>query len=224
MTQPLKLVIFDCDGTIVDSQHTIVACMQMGFERHGFEAPSPEAIRRTVGLSLVEGVGRLAPDHPLETHERLADGYRESFFEVKARPDHHEALYPGMDNVITRLDDQGFLLGVATGKAQSGLRETLDQHGLRSRFVTLQTADINPGKPHPGMIESALRETGADIENTVMIGDTTFDMEMARNAGAVAIGVSWGYHGTEELMEAGARVVVDQGNDLFHQVNDILGD
>ena len=224
MTAPLRLVIFDCDGTIVDSQHTIVACMQAGFQRHGLNAPEPEAIRRTVGLSLLEGIARLAPDHPVETHERLVDGYRESFYEVKARPDHHEALYPGIEDVITRLDDDGYLLGVATGKAQGGLRDTLNQHNLTGRFVTLQTADINPGKPHPGMIESALRETGAEVENTVMIGDTTFDMEMAVNAGAVAIGVAWGYHGREELIEAGARTVVDHGPDLLQQIITLLGD
>lgn len=224
MTTPLKLVIFDCDGTIVDSQHTIVTCMQSGFERHGLAAPEPEAIRRTVGLSLLEGIARLAPDHPVEIHERLVDGYRESFYEEKARPDHHEALYPDMRDVITRLDEAGYLLGVATGKAQGGLRDTLKQHELTSRFVTLQTADINPGKPHPGMIESALRETGADVENTVMIGDTTFDMEMAVNAGALAIGVSWGYHGRDELVEAGAHAIVDEASGLLQQVISLLGD
>jgi phosphoglycolate phosphatase len=224
MAPPLRLVIFDCDGTIVDSQHTIVACMQAGFERHGLDAPEPNDIRRTVGLSLLEGIARLAPDHPVEMHEQLVDGYKHSFREVKASPDHHEALYPGMENVITRLDDQGYLLGVATGKSQAGLRDTLDLHGLGPRFMTMQTADINPGKPHPGMIESALRETGAEIENTVMIGDTTFDMEMARNAGALAIGVSWGYHGREEMIDAGAHVIVDHSDELLHQVTVFLGE
>ena len=224
MTAPLKLVIFDCDGTIVDSQHTIVACMQKGFQRHGLDAPEAESIRRTVGLSLIEGIARLAPDHPHETHELLVDGYRSSFKEVKAQPDHHEAVYPGVQNAITRLDEGGYLLGVATGKSQVGLRETLERHDFSSMFMTLQTADINPGKPHPGMIESALRETGAEIENTVMIGDTTFDMEMAVNAGALAIGVSWGYHGKEELLEAGAHIIVDHGNELLHQVTLLLGE
>ena len=224
MTSPLKLVIFDCDGTIVDSQHTIVACMQAGFEHHSLDAPEPEAIRRTVGLSLLEGIGRLAPDHPLETHERLVDGYKHSFRKLKAQPDHHEALYPGMEDLISNLDQNGYLLGVATGKSKAGLHDTLDLHGLRPRFMTMQTADINPGKPHPGMIESALRETGADIENTVMIGDTTFDMEMAVNAGALAIGVSWGYHGVEELIEAGAQIVVDHSEELLQQVITLLGD
>jgi len=224
MNKPLRLVIFDCDGTIVDSQHTIVACMQYGFEINDVDIPTAEAIRRTVGLSLLEGIGRLAPDHPVETHKRLVDGYRTAFKEMKARSDHHEAMYPGMENVITRLDDEGYLLGVATGKSLAGLKDTLASHGLRERFLTLQTADINPGKPHPGMIESALRESGAEIENAVMIGDTTFDMEMARNAGALAIGVSWGYHGSEELIEAGAEVVVDHSDDLLHQVAALLGE
>ena len=125
-----------------------------------------------------------------------------------------EPLYDGMAALIERLAEAGWLLGVATGKSDRGLHACLDTHGIKHRFVTLQTADRHPSKPHPAMLEEALAEAGAEAANAVMIGDTTFDIEMARNAGVRAIGVAWGYHEPRELLEAGAIAVAETMDEL----------
>ncbi len=219
----MHLVIFDCDGTLVDSQHTIVETMKNAFSVSGLPEPEAEAIRRVVGLSLLECMARLAPDEPNTRHHELVEGYRAAYAAQRRQADRREPLFPGVRSVIEDLEAGGALLAVATGKSLAGLKRTLDEHELRGKFMSLQTADLNPGKPHPGMIERAIEETGADSEATVMVGDTTFDMEMAGNAGALAIGVSWGYHGAEELTEAGAHAVIDAFKELPALVDALLG-
>lgn len=209
-----RLVVFDCDGTLVDSQHGIVACMAAAYVAEGLPAPDAEAVRRVIGLPLPECMQRLSPDHPASRHERLTAAYKEAFFALRQRPDHHEPLFEGARDVLERLTDEGVLLGIATGKARRGLLAVLERHGLASSFVTLQTADIGPGKPHRAMLDRAMGETGASSVDTVMIGDTSFDMAMARNAGVHAIGVTWGYHPAEELRAAGAHVLVDRFAEL----------
>jgi phosphoglycolate phosphatase len=190
--RPPRLVVFDCDGTLVDSQHAIVACMRDAFSVHGCAAPEDAAIRQVIGLSLDEAVARLAAAGA--PAEKVAEAYRQAFFAMRSRPDFHEPLFPGVAAALDALDSAGCLLGVATGKARRGLLATLERHGLCGRFVTLQTADLNPGKPHPAMLLRAMAETGADPDRTVLVGDTSYDMEMARRAGARAVGVAWGYH------------------------------
>jgi len=220
----LRLVIFDCDGTLVDSQKTIVGCFQWAFENLGLDKPEPDAIRRTVGLSIMDGIGRMAPDSDDALRLQIVEGYREAFTRMRQRPDHEEPLYPGVVEVLDGLDAAGYLCGVATGKSLPGLKRTLELHGLLERFVTLQTADLNPGKPNPAMIEAALTQTGADVADTVMIGDTSFDIEMARNAGALAVGVSWGYHPVDELREAGAHGVIESFAELAPLLAHHMGD
>ncbi len=219
----MHLVIFDCDGTLVDSQHTIVESMQYAFAASELPEPEAEEIRRVVGLSLLECMARLAPGETISRHHELVEGYREAFAVVRNRTDSRDPLFPGVRPVIEDLEAGGALLGIATGKSLAGLKRTLDEHGLRDRFMSLQTADLNPGKPHPGMIERAIEETGVDNDATVMVGDTTYDMEMAVNAGALAIGVSWGYHGTDELTEAGAHAIIDAFEELPALVDALLG-
>jgi phosphoglycolate phosphatase len=204
----LRLVLFDCDGTLVDSQHVIFAAMSLAFETHRMTCPDLEAVRRVVGLGLVEAVAALAPHLDRDAHVVLANAYKNAFGELRHDPLHAEPLFPGAREALAALADAGYLLGVATGKSQRGLASTLKLHGLGDMFVTLQTADDAPSKPHPGMIENALRATGARAGDTVMVGDTVFDIRMARNAGVHPLGVSWGYHGAEELAEAGARHVL----------------
>jgi phosphoglycolate phosphatase len=205
----LRLVMFDCDGTLVDSQHVIYAAMNHAFERHGLACPEIGAVRRVVGLGLVEAVEVLLPGADRDAHVAVAESYKNAFGELRLDPMHSEPLFPGVRESLEALAGAGFLLGVATGKSQRGLASTLDLHGLRDLFITLQTADDAPSKPHPGMLENALRATGARREDTVMIGDTVFDIRMARSARVHALGVSWGYHGAGELAEAGARHVLD---------------
>lgn len=210
----IRLVVFDCDGTLVDSQHMIVEAMNAAFEAARLAPPTAEAVRRIVGLSLAEGIALLIDGGgDVATAETVAGHYREAFGELRRKP-HHEPLYPGTEAAIERLEGAGFVLGVATGKSRRGLTATLGQHGLLSRFATLQTSDVAAGKPHPEMLHRAMSETGALPEHTVLVGDTTFDMTMARNAKVRAIGVSWGYHEVDELWQAGASHVIDSFEEL----------
>ena len=189
-----RLVVFDCDGTLVDSQHVIVTCMLQAYAAHGLQAPTAAAIRRVIGLPLLECMAQLSPEHPEDRHVLLSEAYKEAFLASRQRPDHHEPLFDGVVAALDRLGAQGYLLGVATGKARRGLNAVLDRHDLSHRFVTLQTGDNGPGKPHPAMLERAMAETEIAPQAVFMIGDTSYDMLMARNAGVHAIGVSWGYH------------------------------
>ncbi|MEX5730117.1 phosphoglycolate phosphatase [Rhodovulum iodosum] len=202
----LRLVIFDVDGTLVDSQGHIVAAMEAGFAAIGRVAPPPAAVLSIVGLSLEVGVMRLAPDLTGAEAARLVGAYRQAFFDLRvgsaASP-----LYPGAAEALEVLAARDeVLLGIATGKSRRGLDHVLDAHGLTGLFVTLQVSDHHPSKPHPAMVEAALKETGAAAGDAVMIGDTEFDMEMGRAAGVRTLGVSWGYHGAERL-SAAERVI-----------------
>ena len=214
----IRLVVFDCDGTLVDSQHMIAAAMGAGFAALGFEAPGAEAVRRIVGLSLPDAMATLRPEGDEAEWKALAGAYREAFFELRTQPDHHEPMYPGAAEAVEALDAAGYLLGVATGKSRRGLEAVLERVGLIDRFVTLKTADDAPGKPHPAMLEHAMAEAGVTAAETVLVGDTSFDMEMAVNANAHAIGVSWGYHPADELTAAGARCVVESFAELVAEI------
>jgi phosphoglycolate phosphatase len=199
-----RLAIFDCDGTLVDSQHNICRAMHLCFDSAGLEPPEPDRTRKVVGLSLVEAMRALLPDARAELHLRLAEDYKRAFRQMRSDGLADEPLYDGVRDLLDRLQSEGWLLGIATGKSDRGLALCLEHHGLLSRFVTLQTADRHPSKPDPSMIAMALAETGAEPEASLMIGDTSFDMMMARAAGVAAIGVGWGYHDVNELRQAGA--------------------
>ncbi|SOE00509.1 HAD-IA family hydrolase [Caenispirillum bisanense] len=212
---PLRLLVLDVDGTIVDSLHNIVAAMEMAAADHGIVCPPPARCRRVVGLELVEAVATLFPDLDDALHRAVADSYKRSFQVLRAAPDHVENLYAGAVDAIAALEAQNVILGIATGKSRRGVAAMLARHGLEGRFLTIQTPDDNPGKPHPGMLLRAMAETGAASEHTVMVGDTTYDMAMARAARCHALGVAWGYHPVEELHAAGAHVVIEDYADLL---------
>ena len=209
MAAALKLIVFDVDGTLVDSQHVIVSTAQAAFERFGLPRPTDDAVRRIVGLSLVEGMARLAPTLDAAQVEDLAHAYRETFQAARAKPDLPETLFPGVVAMLEAVAAAGFDLGIATGKSRRGLLSVLERHGLARFFSTLQTADVPPGKPHPAMLLRALDECGVAPAEAAMIGDTTFDIAMACAAGALPIGVAWGYHPVEELTAAGAAHMVE---------------
>ena len=214
VAKPVRLIVFDCDGTLVDSQATIVACAQAAFLAEGLAVPTAEAVRRIVGLSLVEAVLELMAEPDPAAAPRLAERYKAAFYEYRARPEFHEPLFPGTRELLDQLLARDFVLGVATGKAMRGLRLVLERHSLEDHFVTLQTADLHPSKPHPAMLRAAMAETGIDAAATMLIGDTTYDILMARAAEAMPVGVSWGNHGAEELVEAGAAAVLDRFEEL----------
>ena len=215
---PVRLLVFDCDGTLVDSQATIVTCAQAAFRAEGLAPPSAEAIRRIVGLSLVEAVLELMAEPDPAAAPRLAEHYKAAFLEHRAQPDFHEPLFPGTRELLDLLLERGFVLGVATGKAMRGLRFVLEHHGLERHFATLQTADLHPSKPHPAMLNAAMAEAGTAASATMLIGDTTYDILMARAASVVPVGVSWGNHAPHELTEAGAVRVLDH----FEELNELL--
>lgn len=208
-----RLALFDCDGTLVDSQASICLAMEHCFAGQKLEPPAREVIRRIVGLSLVEAIAQLLPDAEGDLHRHLAEDYKRAYFALRtAGQIEDEPLYDGIRETIETLDANGWLLGVATGKSDRGLIRVLEAHGLRGRFVTLQTADRHPSKPHPSMIETAIAEAGAAPETTVMIGDTSFDMAMAVAARAHPLGVAWGYHTPHDLHAAGAVRVVERAS------------
>ena len=214
MTRP-RLALFDCDGTLVDSQANICLAAVEAFALSGLTPPPAPAIRRIVGLSLVEAMRVLAPDQPDEAHHRLASDYKAAFFRLRTEgamaP---EPLFDGIPALLDHLAAEGWLMGVATGKSDRGLARVLAEHGLVHHFVTLQTADRHPSKPDPAMVFAAMAETGVAAADVAMIGDTSFDMAMGKAAGAFAVGVAWGYHDVHELVNAGAQVVAQDVADL----------
>jgi phosphoglycolate phosphatase len=212
---PIKLAVFDCDGTLVDSQANICRAMDHAFATLGLAAPPGAATRAIVGLSLVEAMALLAPDLDAATHLALSDAYKTTFRRMREAGElDAEPLYDGLVEALDALATDGWSLGVATGKSDRGLAHVLAVHGLTDRFVTLQTADRHPSKPHPAMLHAAMAEAGALPHMTAMIGDTSFDMAMAKAAGAHAIGVSWGYHREAALWQAGAARVAHRCADL----------
>lgn len=223
MAGPARLVVFDCDGTLVDSQHAIVEAMNAAFRTHDLVAPAARATRRVVGLPLAEAIGRLLPEGTQDRRARVAETYRQAFFALRRKPDHEEPLFPGAIDALDALRRNGFQLAVATGKSRRGLDATLERHGLNDRFVALKTADDGPGKPNPDILHDAMSETGAVPETTVMIGDTTFDIVMAVRAKARAIGVSWGYHEPQELIANGALRIAERFSELPELIAGLWG-
>jgi phosphoglycolate phosphatase len=213
-----RLAIFDCDGTLVDSQANICLAMEQCFARAGLEPPARERTRRVVGLSLVEAMAAMLPEGDPDRHVALAEDYKIVFQQMRGRGLVEEPLYEGVAELLDALEEDGWLLAVATGKSDRGLSLCLERHGLARRFVSLQTADRHPSKPHPSMVEQALAEAAAAPELSMMIGDTSYDMAMARAAGVRAIGVAWGYHDEQELLAAGADYVAAHPSDIAAMV------
>ncbi len=204
----MRLAVFDCDGTLVDSQANIVRAMHDSFGRLGLPDPDPHAVRRVVGLSLVEAMQALLPDADADLHVRLAEDYKTAFQRLRAdkRLD-PEPLFDGIGALLDALEADGWLLAVATGKSDRGLKLVMEHHGLLHRFVSLQTADRHPSKPHPSMLLQCLADAGVAPHQACIIGDTVFDVGMGVAAGVTAFGVDWGYHERHELLEAGAAAV-----------------
>ncbi len=209
-----RLAVFDCDGTLVDSQHSICTAMARAFEEARLTPPERLAILSVVGLSLPEAMARLLPDAESDFHDHLAECYKLAFQAMRREEGVCEPLYPGIGELVRDLDAAGWLLGVATGKSDRGLALCLAHHRIAPLFVTLQTADRHPSKPHPSMLLTAMAEAGAEPETTVMIGDTNFDMEMGAAAGVRGIGVGWGYHPPDLLIASGASGVAMDSAEL----------
>lgn len=217
----LRLVVFDMDGTLVNSGAYIGRTMVRAFTEERLELPSAELVRAIIGLSLEKALEQLcgrsgaAIDRLAATYRRL---YHQSIAEVGTEP-----LYEGVREVLDALAaERSTLLAIATGKGLRGVERVLKVHGIMDRFVSFQTPNSNPSKPDPGMLFSAMRETGVAPERTVMVGDTAYDMDMARAAGCFALGVAWGYHRPEDLRRAGAEAVVERVADLVPALNALM--
>ena len=212
---PLRLVIFDVDGTLVDSQADILAAMKMACEACGVAVPAREQILGVVGLSLDVMMPILAPQADAVTHAAMVRGYKDAYMTLRAEAGAAQSspLYPGARDTLDALHAQpDVLLGVATGKSRRGLDKLIDAHGLDQYFVTQQVADFHPSKPHPSMVLTALSEAGVEARDAVMVGDTSFDLDMAASAGVAGIGVAWGYHPRDRL--GAAHYVIDRFDQL----------
>lgn len=224
MTEPLRLVVFDVDGTLVDSQADIVASMTRSFQAVGHPIPARDAVLGIVGLSLDVAMERLAPGLDDRDYQEMVDAYRLAYTELRRAKGSMESspLYPGAREALEAVAARpSTLLGVATGKSRRGLDLLIEGHGLVGTFTTMQVSDLHPSKPDPSMLLAALSETGVEPGDAVMVGDTTYDMEMARAAGVAGLGVAWGYHQAERLADAGARRVLSGFEDLPAALDDL---
>ncbi|NLH82276.1 MAG: HAD-IA family hydrolase [Phyllobacteriaceae bacterium] len=221
----MNLILFDVDGTLVDSQHMIVAAMTRAFADLQLAPPPRAATLSVVGLSLAEAMTRLTGGTAdAATVRALGEAYKSAYFDLRSAGDGEEPLYPGARAALDALaarDD--VLLGLATGKSHRGIRAVLDLHDLHGRFVTVQCADDHPSKPHPAMVLAALAETGVAPDRAAIVGDTVFDVEMGTAAGILAIGVGWGYHPADRLASAGAVTVLDDYADLSPALARLFG-
>ncbi len=226
MSTPLRLVVFDVDGTLIDSQEFILAAMHRAFGGLGVALPSREQVLSIVGLSLENAIQVLIPGLAAVERARVTQLYKQAFFALREENggEANAPLYAFTREALELLHGQDeVLLGVATGKARRGLDHVCSAHDLDRYFVTRQTADQHPSKPHPSMLIAALADTGVEAGNAVMVGDTTFDVEMGAAAGYYTIGVTWGYHAPQALMDAGADVLIDSFEDLQPALHRIWG-
>jgi phosphoglycolate phosphatase len=220
----IRLIVFDLDGTLVDSRTTIVSTMQQAFTAKGRTAPSEKQICNIIGLKLEAAVAALLPSQAREqeVHE-LSGCYREIFARNRNDDGFRERLFPGVRNLLRTFDRPEMFLGIATSKGRRALHETLVYHEIAAHFSTLRCADDGPSKPHPAILLRALDDVGVTPEEAVFVGDTTYDMETARNAGTRALGVSWGHHSGTALMEAGAARVLRSTEELQVLLMDMIG-
>lgn len=209
-----RLAIFDCDGTLVDSGANIYRALSETLAEHDLPVPPPQIARRVIGLSLVEAMAALAPEAHASQHVELAECFKARFHALRAAGLVEEPLFDGILDLLHALEAKGWLLAVATGKSDRGLTHCLDANDIHARFVSLQTADRHPSKPHPSMALQAMTDAGASPATTVVIGDTSFDMGMAVAAGAYGIGAAWGYHEREELLATGAACVASHPGEV----------
>ena len=199
-----KLVVWDVDGTLVDSRQTIFDSMQRAFAEAGLPSLSYEAVRQVVGLGLREGIEALLPNAGPAQLDRATDAYRAAFGSKVNQPGYVEPLYDGAAETLDRLRAAGWKIAMATGKSRRGVETIIRMHGWADLFESAHCADGGPGKPHPAMVLEAMKALQVGPERTIVVGDTAHDMRMAKAAGAYAQGVSWGFHTAEEVRDGGA--------------------
>ena len=200
MKHSFKLLAFDFDGTLMDSQRDIVFCAKQAFAKFGFSEPHEADVRQQVGLNLPDIMANLLPEQSNEVHLALADAYRDVYLAKRLDGELEERLYEGVNDVLLGLQHDELFMAICTGKKLRGLVPALDHNQIAHYFHSLHTPDNAPGKPNPIMLQQAMDYSATPAEQTLMIGDTSYDMEMACNAGVRAIGVNWGYHSRQHVV------------------------
>ncbi|QVQ35718.1 HAD-IA family hydrolase [Pseudochrobactrum algeriensis] len=215
----MKLVLFDCDGTLVNSGGVIHRCMAETFANAGLRVPELSETQEIIGLTLNLAISQISGIPMGAEVEHLTEQYKQQFRKIRLEHDFDEPLYDGIAELIDALAQQDdILLGMVTGKSRRGVISVMERHGFDRNFLVSRCADDCPSKPHPAMVLECCHETGCDVSQTFVIGDTTYDMMMAGSAGATAIGVNWGYHKPGRLSEAGAATILHHPSDLLGQL------
>jgi phosphoglycolate phosphatase len=218
----MPLIIFDIDGTLIDSVALIIETVTSAFRAVGEPVPTETAIRGISGITAREAMAILAPTATPERVDQIIESYRTHYHGGAGLA--AEPLFAGALAALDRLQQRtDTILAVATGKGYRGAVTLLERHAILDRFHSVETPDHNRGKPDPQMIETAMEKAGASRSETVMIGDTVHDMRMAKAAGVRAIGVAWGYHDVTALIAAGADSIIESFAQLDGAVNELLG-
>ena len=225
MTDRLKLAAFDLDGTLLDSIPSIIIGVGACWDALGFPEASPDRIRNIIGLPWEQSIEQLMPGAGAREVAMIKEYHAEIARGERAAPERPpETIFPGAIDVLDQLEDNGYVLAIVTSRSNRRFQDLIDQAGLAGRFVSVKTADQGPGKPNPFLLNEAMREAGVTRDDTVMIGDTTYDVLTARNAGTGAVGVTWGIHPAEELHGAGAHHVTDRFEDLHDLIEGLTNE
>jgi phosphoglycolate phosphatase len=215
----LKLVVWDVDGTLVDSRQSIFDTSVAVYGRLSLPIPTYDQVRQIVGLGLREAFEVLSPELPAAEIERVTQTFREEFQTLRRDPGFIEPLYDGAAETLDRLRAEGWKIAMATGKSRAGVETVLRLHGWADLFDSTHCADDGPGKPHPAMLLEAMKALRVPPERTIMVGDTAHDMRMARAASVYAQGVTWGFHTASEIREGGADHVAEDFATLNRQLD-----
>ena len=224
MSDRLRLAVFDLDGTLIDSASSIVEGITTCWEACGFPVLDPAQARRVIGLPWEESIRVLLPGSGTQELAQIRAYYDEVAQGRRPPPPRREAAFPGACETLAALADIGTLLAIVTSRGNHRVHDILASCGMSDHFLTVKTVDHGPGKPNPYLLLQAMAELGARPEQTVMLGDTTYDILMARNAGTAAVGVSWGVHEAHELTTAGAHRVVERFDEIPPIVQALTGE
>lgn len=214
----IKLFVFDFDGTLSDSAQFICDTMKQAFNSHDKSPPSDHVVRQIIGLQLEQAIRVIDQELSQADVVKIAKNYRDIYRTQRQKGALTDSLFSGAQDVLELINVQDHLAGIATGKSRRGLEGDIERYQIAHYFIGYETSDHHPSKPHPAMLQSMIQQSGLNETDTIMIGDTTYDMQMAKSAGALAIGVSWGCHTVDQLKQAGADYIVTD----FSQLNDFI--
>ncbi len=219
----MRLIIFDCDGTLVDSQKSIMNAIVTAWEGFGLNPPKLSSVLQVIGLTIQDSVRVLEPNLNENDYGKLEKEFYSAFVNLNEQAKIEEELFPNVVETLNVLNDDKSYLAVLTGKGKLGLQNTFKNKNIGEYFISTKTSDCGPGKPNPQTMNELIAELGVEKENVVMIGDTTHDILTAKNAGVKSIGVSFGYHSVSELVNAGADEIVDDFSNLPSVIDTLLG-